>query len=141
MGQAAASMAASDSTTAVAALHEVLGLADEAERRRLQRLLARAYVSEPRWRRYAVALLGDMLRESPRDAEAFVLLGALYHREGLMARAEATLRRALEADPENEEARAHLRAVTVALERRRASEDAPPRKARSLVSRLLSFSR
>jgi Flp pilus assembly protein TadD len=130
-----------DTTSAVAALHEVLGVADDAERRRLRLLLARAYVSELRWRRYGVALLGEMLHESPRDPEALMILGALYHREGLLARAEATLRRALGADPENVEAQAHLRAVTAALERRRAPEDVSAPEVRSLVARLLSFAR
>jgi hypothetical protein len=130
-----------DLTAAVRSLHEVLGLADGGERKSIRLLLARAYVSEPKWRRYGVSLLGEMLRESPEDADALTILGALYHREGLMTRAQATLRRALEADPGHTEARLHLRAVTAALERRRAHEETRPRERPGLVARLLAFAR
>jgi tetratricopeptide (TPR) repeat protein len=139
--QAAALIVAGDTAAAVGTLHEVLGIADGPERRSIRLLLSRAYVSAPQWRRYGVALLGEMLHESPRDADALTTLGALYHGEGLLARAEATLRRALDSDPGHAEARAHLRAVRVALDRRRAPEAAAPPEARSLVARLLSLAR
>jgi tetratricopeptide (TPR) repeat protein len=138
---ATALIAERDLTAAVSSLHEVLGLADGGQRKSIRLLLARAYVSEPKWRRYGVSLLGEMLRESPEDGDALTILGALYHREGLMARAQATLRRALEADPRQTEARTHLRAVTAALERRRAHEETRPPERPGLVARLLSFAR
>jgi tetratricopeptide (TPR) repeat protein len=141
LGEATALMAEGDTAAAVDTLHEVLGLADDAERRLIRLLLARAYVSQPQWRRNGVSLLEEMLRVTPHDAEALAILGALYHREGLMARAEAALRRALAADPGNAEARIQLRAVTAALQRRRAPEESLPAGPRSLVSRLLSFAR
>jgi tetratricopeptide (TPR) repeat protein len=141
LGVATALLAERDLAAAVDTLHEVLGLADDAERRRIRLLLARAYVSEPKWRRYGFTLLGEILHESPDDAEALTTLGALYHREGLMARAEATLRRALDSDPGHGEARTHLRAVTAALEVRRAHEAARPPERRGFVARLLSFAR
>jgi tetratricopeptide (TPR) repeat protein len=141
LGVATALMAEGDLAAAVSALHEVMGVADDAERTRLRHLLARAYVSEPKWRRYAVSLLGEMLRESPHDAETLAILGAFYHREGLMVRARAMLRRALVLDPGHVEARTHLRAVTAALERRRAREETRPTERPSLAARLLSFIR
>jgi tetratricopeptide (TPR) repeat protein len=141
LAAAKAFLADTDPTAAVGALHEVVGLADDAERERIRRLLARAYVSEPKWRRYGVSLLAEILRESPGDAEVLATLGALYLREGLLARAESTLRRALDADPRNGEARAHLRAATAALADRRARENGRPPERPGLVARLLSFAR
>jgi hypothetical protein len=138
---AAALVAEGDVAGAVRTLHEVLGLADEAEKARIRHLLARAYVSEPAWRRYGLSLIADILRESPEDAEALVILGALYHREDLLARAEATLRRALRADPGHPEARSHLRAVTLERERRSAVEERRPVERPGLVARLLSWAR
>ena len=141
LAAAEAFLANTDPTAAVGALHEVVVLADAAEKGRIRRLLARAYVSEPRWRRYGVSLLAEILRESPCDPEALTTLGALYLREGLLTRAESTLRRALDADPRDGEARANLRAVTAALADRRAREDGRPPERRGLVARLLSFAR
>jgi tetratricopeptide (TPR) repeat protein len=135
---AIARLAEGDTTSAVSALHEVLRLADDGERRRIRILLARAYVSDPRWRRYGASLLEDMVRESPHDAEALATLGAFYHREGLVARAEATLRRALATDPRHVEARAYLRAVTAARRKRDAPEEERGPERRGLVARLLS---
>ena len=70
-------------------------------------------------------LLSEMLRESPDDAEALAILGALYHREGLLARAEATLRRALGFRPRPPGGPKHLRAVSTALQKRRTPVAAP----------------
>jgi uncharacterized protein HemY len=82
-----------------------------------------------------------MLRERPDDADALDTLGLLYHHQGLLARAEATLRRALDSDPGHAEARTHLRAVTAALQKRRAPEKACPPERLGLVARLLSIGR
>jgi tetratricopeptide (TPR) repeat protein len=129
-------MAERDTSGAVSALHEVLGLADEAEKRHVRLLLARAYLSGGSWQRYGLALLNEMVRDG-EDAEALSLLGALYHREGLLARAEATLRRALAADPAHVEARIQLRAVTETLRKHRAR--APDPSKRGILARLLSI--
>jgi tetratricopeptide (TPR) repeat protein len=141
MQEASALMAEGDMTAAVGTLHEVLGLASDVERRLVRLLLARVYVSQAKWRRNGVSLLEEMLRVTPHDAEALAILGALYHREGLLTRAEAALRRALASDPGHAEARIQLRAVTAALQRRRAPEQERPAERRSLVARLLSFAR
>jgi tetratricopeptide (TPR) repeat protein len=138
---AEASIARREVEEAVSELHDVLSQASGDQRRRIRLVLASAYVGDPRWRRYGLGLLTEMLGETPDDADALTTLGALYHREGLMARAEATLRRALASDPGHAEARIHLRAVTAALKRRRAPEEAPPPERRGLVARLLSIGR
>ena len=138
---AAGLLAEGETPAAVSALHEVLGLARRAERKRLRLFLARLYVSEPRWRRNGLCLLNEILRESPAEAEALAILGALYHREGLLARAEATLRRALASDPGHLEAQKHLRSVGTALEKRRTPVAAPETGRPGLVARLLSLGR
>jgi tetratricopeptide (TPR) repeat protein len=140
LAAAAASIAEGDASAAVSALHEVMALADGAKRRRVRTLLAKAYVSQPKWRRYGVSLLGELLRDAPEDAEALAILGALYHREGLLARADATLRRALASDPGHTEARIQHRAVIAAIEKQREAASQRPVR-RGLVARLLSFAR
>jgi thioredoxin-like negative regulator of GroEL len=125
---------------AVSLLHGVVLLAGEEEKRAIRLLLARAYVSERSWHRYGRALLDDMVRENPYDADALALQGAFYRREGLLSRAEATLRRALAACPGHAAARAELQDVTRALARR--CEPAPPPLARrGIVARILSIGR
>lgn len=135
------SIARGEIDDAVSLLHDVLSQANDGQRRRIRLVLARAYVNDPRWQRYGLGLLNEMLGEKPNDADALATLGVLYHREGLLARAEATLVRALAADPGLVEARLHLRAVRAA----RVGDRTPCRKAsperRGLVARMLSIGR
>jgi tetratricopeptide (TPR) repeat protein len=128
-----------DTAGAVGVLHEVVSLAVETEKATVRRLLARAYLGHREWRRYGLALLQELVAEDPADAEALALLGALYHREGLLSRADATLRRALAVDPGHAEAQIHLRAVTEALKKRRDPVASPSRP--GLLARLLSIAR
>ena len=114
MRSAEGSIARHEIEEAVSVLHDVLSQANDGQRRRIRLVLARAYVKDPRWQRYGLGLLNEMLGEKPNDADALATLGVLYHREGLLARAEATLLRALAADPGQVEARLHLRAVRAA---------------------------
>jgi tetratricopeptide (TPR) repeat protein len=129
-----------DPSTAVALLHEVLSLAKEGDRRSVRLLLARAYLADTRWRRYGLELLREMSDGTRPDPRALAMLGGLYRREGLLARAESTLLRALAADPHDPEARREL--LKVRAERAGAA-DAAVRSARraGLVGRLLSFAR
>ena len=138
---AEASIARREIDEAVGGLHDVLSQADDGQQRRIRLVLARAYVGDPRWRRYGLGLLSEMLRETPDDADALDTLGLLYHRQGLLARAEATLRRALDSDPGHVEARTHLREVIAALQKRRAPEEARPPERRGLVARMRSIGR
>jgi Flp pilus assembly protein TadD len=132
-----ASIAGGDGDAAVVRLHQVLTLADPRQRHRIRLVLARAYLVDSRNCRTGVSLLSDILRDDPRDAEALTLLGTFFRREGLLARAEVLLARAVLADPGNARARSDLREVRLALQRRR--EPAPtPGEGRGLVARLLS---
>jgi hypothetical protein len=138
---AEASIANRESEEAVSVLHDVLSQANDGQRRRIRLALARAYVTDPRWQRYGLGLLNEMLAEKPDDADALAMLGVLYHREGLLARAEATLLRALAADPGQGEARLHLRAVRAARVggRTPGRKESPER--RGFVARMLSIGR
>jgi Flp pilus assembly protein TadD len=105
---------------------------------RVRLLLARAYVQDPRWRRYAVGQLRGLLDERPEDPEALALLGVLYHREGLLSRAESMLRRALQIEPGQTDARGELRQVQNDREKARASSRSPDPKRKGFVDRLLA---
>jgi len=126
---------------AVSVLHEVLTQADEPRRRRIQLLLARAYVIDARWRRNAVVLLRELVEQDANDAEALAALGVLYRRDGLLARAESMFVRALAADPGLAEARTGLRAVRAALLARRTPPASKRAQRRGLISRLFSVAR
>jgi Flp pilus assembly protein TadD len=137
MRLAAVLMAEKDPRGAVSVLHEVLALATTDEKRRVRLILAQAYLSEPPWRRYGLRLLTEMAGQNPADADALALLGGFYRSQGLLARAESTLHRALAADPRHSEARSQLRAVADHLGRREAPAPSRPR-GRGLLARLLS---
>ncbi len=59
---AEASIARREIAEAVSVLHAVHSQADDGQRRRIRLVLARAYVGDPRWRRYGLGLLSEMLR-------------------------------------------------------------------------------
>ncbi len=133
-------MAQNQAESAIATLHDVVGLADAEQRHQIRLSLARAYVGERRWLRYGLAMLDEAVRERPRDAEALELLGGVYLREGLLARAEEALARALAAEPARPGARSQLRAVRAARLKRRAGAGARP-GSRGLVGRFLEIVR
>ncbi len=137
--QAQALVVRGDSEEAVRVLHQIVTLALGPQQREIRLLLARAYLADSRWRRYGVALVREMAQEEPPCAEALALLGGVYRGQGLLARAEATLLRALALDPENPEARSGLRAVRAALAASRVPDPvtAPP----GLLARLFSLRR
>jgi tetratricopeptide (TPR) repeat protein len=132
------SLARGDAEGAVNLLHGVIVRAKGEDARRVRRLLARAYVQDSRWRRYAVGQLRGLLDECPEDAEALALLGILYHREGLLSRAESMLLRALQIDPSQPDARGGLRRVQKDRERAGASNRPPDRERQGLLARLLA---
>jgi tetratricopeptide (TPR) repeat protein len=135
--QAEGSLGRGDAEGAINLLHGVIVRAENEDARRVRRLLARAYVQDPRWRRYAVGQLRGLLDERPEDAEALALLGILYHREGLPSRAESMLLRALQIDPSQPDARGGLRRVQKDRERAGASNRPPDRERQGLLARLL----
>ena len=128
-----------DSASAVATLHQVISLVEEGDER-VRLLLARAYLSDPSYRRYGLELLREMTAGARPDARALALLGGLYQREGLLVRAESTLLRALAVDPGQPEAREGLQRLRA---QRSASRDVPRRPASwaGLFARFRSIAR
>ncbi len=106
---------------AIAILGELVPIAEGAERARARLLLARAHLKHPEAEREAERELLAVTREAPDQVEAFALLGSLYARRKMNARAATMLRRALELNPRHKAARADLADVELAL------ADAPQR--------------
>jgi tetratricopeptide (TPR) repeat protein len=76
-------------------------------------LLARAYAKNPNWVKQGEELLLTVIREDPQNVDAHFHLAAIYRAGSLKSRAQATLRRVLELEPEHEEARLQLEALGV----------------------------
>jgi len=71
-------------------------------------LLARAYAKNPNWLRQAQDQLREVVREDPNNADALYELGLVYKAGGLVSRANAMFRRAVEAKPDHRGAGAEL---------------------------------
>jgi tetratricopeptide (TPR) repeat protein len=100
---------------AIAILGELVPIARGAEQARARLLLARAYLKHPETERDAERELLAITRDAPENVEGFALLGNLYARRKMNARAAALLRRALELNPRHRAARADLADVELAL--------------------------
>jgi uncharacterized protein DUF4388/DnaJ-like protein/tetratricopeptide repeat protein len=82
-------------------------------RQRARMTLGRAYLKNPNWVKEGEELVRQVVAEDPRHAAAHLLLGQLYLERGLKARAASMLRKAVELDPENEQASAALATLVV----------------------------
>ncbi len=93
----------------------LLGVAIQGSSGALQRkarlLLIRSYLKYPDRVRDAEKELLALLERDPEDSETQYLLGTIYLRSGLKARAASQFRRALELRPKHAEARAGLEAL------------------------------
>jgi tetratricopeptide (TPR) repeat protein len=83
------------------------------QRQRARMALGRAYLKNPNWLKEGEELVRQVVAEDPRHAAAHLLLGQLYKERGLKARAISMLRKAVELDPENEQAHADLATLVV----------------------------
>lgn len=81
------------------------------QRQRGRMALGRAYLKNPNWVKEGEELIRAVVAEDPTHVEAYILLGAVYKERGLRARALAMLRKAVEAEPDNERANAELKAL------------------------------
>ena len=73
-------------------------------RLRGQLTLARCYAKNPKWAKETESVLLAATRESPEAVDAWALLGELYAQKGLRTRAATMYRKALELQPDHEEA-------------------------------------
>jgi tetratricopeptide (TPR) repeat protein len=83
------------------------------QRQRARMALGRAYLKNPNWLKEGEELVRQVVAEDPKHAAAHLLLGQLYKERGLKARALSMLRKAVELDPENEQAHADLATLVV----------------------------
>jgi tetratricopeptide (TPR) repeat protein len=74
-------------------------------------LLARAYSKNPNWVKPAEQLLQQVIHEDPHNVDAYFQLAGIYRAGGLRSRAATMLRRALELEPDHQEARSQLAAL------------------------------
>jgi curved DNA-binding protein CbpA len=89
---------------AIQKLEPAIPKVDGALRIRAKIALARAYVKNPMWRRRAEETLQSVIRENPKQVEAYLLLAGIYRDANLPARAKAMYRKVLDLDPQNAEA-------------------------------------
>jgi tetratricopeptide (TPR) repeat protein len=96
---------------AIRLIEPVLPRLEGALKLRARVTLARAYAKNPNWLRRAEESLLTVLRESPEYVEAYVVLGQVYRASDQRSRAVTMYRKALELQPNNEEAVAEMAAL------------------------------
>jgi DnaJ domain/Domain of unknown function (DUF4388)/Tetratricopeptide repeat len=106
--RAARSIAEEHYWEAIHTLEPAILRAEGQDRQEGRLLLARAYMKNVNWVKQGEELLLSLLGEEPANVEAHLLLGQIYRERGLKARATSILRKAVELDPDNAEAREQL---------------------------------
>ncbi|HXB57816.1 MAG TPA: protein kinase [Vicinamibacteria bacterium] len=84
---------------AIQLLESAIRRVEGAPRVRAKVALAQAYMKNPKWLKRAEEVLQGALRENPAYVDAYVVLGSIYRASGLVGRAAATYRKALELHP------------------------------------------
>ena len=80
-------------------------------KQRARLALARAYTKNPNWVHQAEETLHEVVKDDPKNVDAYLALGRLYKAGGLRSRSVSMFRKVLELKPENEEAQAELAAL------------------------------
>ncbi len=73
--------------------------------------LGRSYAKNPNWAKQAETILKAAIAAEPKSADAHFVLGELYASQGLRSRAASALRRALEIQPDRQDAASALAAL------------------------------
>ena len=73
--------------------------------------LGRSYAKNPKWVKQAEAIVKSAIASEPKSAEAHFVLGELYAGQGLRSRAASAFRRALEIQPDRQDAASALTAL------------------------------
>jgi tetratricopeptide (TPR) repeat protein len=89
-------------------------------RNRGRLVLAQAFVQNPKWLRRGEEVLRTALKDDPKNADAYYLLGTIYKTGGLLTRAASMFRKALDVHPGHQPATDELAALEKA--------PPPPRK-------------
>jgi Tfp pilus assembly protein PilF len=93
-------------------LEEAVPLTRGRMKTRARVILAQAYLTNPKWTHDAQEALERALQEDPEHLETYPLLGALYAKAGLKARAAGIYRRGLALKADWPELAAALASVT-----------------------------
>ncbi len=115
---------------AIQLLEPIVRRAQGLQQMRVRILLARCYLKNPKWARRAEEMLLEVTRAEPRAVEAWALLGGIYDAKGMRTRALNMFRKALELNPQHEEAADYV------ASHQPQEEAAPPEKSRGLLGRL-----
>ncbi len=96
---------------AIQLLEPVLPKVQGKARGKIQVLLAKAYLKNPKWVKRAEDQLQGVVREDATNVEAHFILGTIYKSGGLKSRAVHAFERVLELKPDHEQAAAELAAL------------------------------
>jgi tetratricopeptide (TPR) repeat protein len=73
--------------------------------------LGRSYAKNPKWVKQAEGILKSAVADDPKSADAHAVLGGLYASQNLRSRAAGEFRRALELQPDRQDAAEGLAAL------------------------------
>jgi curved DNA-binding protein CbpA len=93
---------------AIQALEPAVPVVTGKMRQRARVLLARAYLKNPKWVKRAEETLLAVVQDDDKNVEGHFLLGKIYKQQGLKTRSQTMLRRALELNPEHQQAAEEL---------------------------------
>jgi hypothetical protein len=109
--KASRSVAAEKYWEAIQLLEPAVGRVEGKLRNTGRVLLAKAYMKNPNWVKQGEELLLSVVQEDPKNVDAYLLLGHIYRGSGLRSRALGMFRKALELQPQHEEAQAQVTAL------------------------------
>jgi len=96
---------------AIQLLEPAVSVLEGKPKQKARLLLARAYTKNPNWIHQAEETLHEVVKDDPKNVDAYLALGQLYKAGGLRSRAVSMFRKVVELKPENEEALAELSAA------------------------------
>jgi tetratricopeptide (TPR) repeat protein len=96
---------------AIQLLEPAVPVLEGKQKQRARLDLARAYTKNPNWVHQAEETLHQVVRDDPKNVEAYLGLGQLYKAGGLRSRSVGMFRKVLELKPDNEDALAELAAL------------------------------
>ena len=96
---------------AIQLLEAAVPVLEAKPKQRARLALARAYTKNPNWVHQAEETLHEVVKDDPKNVDAYFALGRLYKAGGLRSRSVSMFRKVLELKPENEEAQAELTAL------------------------------
>jgi tetratricopeptide (TPR) repeat protein len=96
---------------AIQLLEAAVPVLEGKQKQRARLDLARAYTKNPNWVHQAEETLHEVVRDDPKNPEAYLALGRLYKAGGLRSRSVGMFRKVVELRPDHEEALTELAAL------------------------------